>query len=184
MAKERNTALPKLDNVRLFSKQIAAYIVHSNWHKTIIDKMCEGAVNILNYYGIRNIQIIPVSGTFEIPQMVSHIIKSFVHRQSHKENGEVTHALIITLGVVIQGETYHDKVISYSVANAIQNIAIAYPSVPIGFGILTVYNKQQAIERSFGNNNKGVEAAIAALTQLDKIISLGFRMDNRGQVQN
>ncbi len=181
MAKRDSFQFPKLYNLLKFSNHITAYVVHSSWHLSIIEKMLSGTLETLRKYNIANTEVVPVSGTFEIPQMISHIIKMNYNNMGSAENGEIKYILTIALGIVIQGETYHDRVISYSVANALQSIAITYPFVPIGFGILTVYNRQQAIERAFGKNNKGVEAALAALTQLDRIISLTLRMDSREQ---
>lgn len=181
MAKRDALQFPKLHNLLRFSNHITAYVVHSTWHLNIIEKMLFGTLETLRRYRIAKTEVVPVSGTFEIPQMISHIIRTSYNRERSTENGKVKYLLTIALGIVIQGETYHDRVISYSVANALQTIAITYPFVPIGFGILTVHNRQQAIDRAFGRNNKGVEAALAALTQLDRIISLTIRTDSRGQ---
>ncbi len=181
MAKQDGIEFPNLPNISKCAKHITAYIIHSSWHLNIIEKMLSGALDTLKKYNINHIEIIPVSGTFEIPQMISHIVKTHSDKSASAENGQVKYLLTIALGIVIQGETYHDKVISYSVSNALQTIAIHYPFVPIGFGILTVYNRQQAIERAFGKNNKGVEAALAALTQLDRIIALTIRTGSQGQ---
>ncbi len=181
MAKQDGIEFPDLPNISKCAKSITAYIIHSSWHLNIIEKMLSGALETLKKYNVNNIEVIPVSGTFEIPQMISHIIRTHSGEGASAENGHVKYLLAIALGIVIQGETYHDRVISYSVANALQAIAINHPFVPIGFGILTVYNRQQAIERAFGKSNKGVEAALAALTQLDRIISFTIRTDSQGQ---
>ncbi|NPA33787.1 MAG: 6,7-dimethyl-8-ribityllumazine synthase [Chlorobi bacterium] len=167
MAKQHIVQFPRLNNVIKLSDQITGYIVHSSWHLSIIEKMVSGSLDALRMYSITQVEVVPVSGTFEIPQMISHIINT--HKDTNK------HIVIIALGIVIQGETYHDRVISYSVANALQSLAITHPSVPIGFGILTVYDRQQAVERAFGKGNKGIEATIAVLTQLDRIISISTR---------
>ena len=72
----------------------------------------------------------------------------------------------IALGCVIKGKTPHFDYISQSSTNAIMDLAINSKK-PIGNGILTCLNKDQAIERADkSNKNKGKEAANAAIELL------------------
>ena len=62
----------------------------------------------------------------------------------------------VALGCVIRGETSHFDIVINESARAITNLSLDY-SLIIGNGILTVENKQQAIERSNNDeNNKGI----------------------------
>ena len=67
----------------------------------------------------------------------------------------------IALGCIIRGETYHFELISNEVTRKIMDLSINLKK-PIGFGILTCDNLQQATERSNPKlRNKGAEAAEA-----------------------
>ena len=96
--------------------------------------------------------IIYVPGVFEIPHAISKNLKKF--------------DAFIALGCVIKGETPHFDFISKSSINAIMNLSIESKK-PIGNGILTCLNKEQAIERADkSKKNKGREAADAAIELL------------------
>ena len=128
-------------------------IVMSDFNISITNSMKDAAVNYFLSAGGQNnnISIINVPGAFEIPGAVSAIIK--------KGNSDI----IVTIGCIIEGETPHFDYIATETARAIMNMIIKN-NIPIGFGVLTTNNMNQAIERS-GNNdaNKGREAMIAAL---------------------
>jgi 6,7-dimethyl-8-ribityllumazine synthase len=139
-------------------------IVMSDFNISITNSMKDAAVKYFLSAGGQNnnISIINVPGAFEIPGAVSAIIK--------KGNSDI----IVTIGCIIEGETPHFDYIATETARAIMNMIIKN-NIPIGFGVLTTNNMQQAIDRS-GNNdsNKGKEAMIAALEMFSvykKIIS-------------
>ena len=72
----------------------------------------------------------------------------------------------IALGCIIRGQTYHFEILSNEVARKIMDLSINI-NKPIGFGILTCENLDQAIERSDPyKKNKGAEAAKACLDLL------------------
>ena len=96
-------------------------------------------------------KIIEVPGVYEIPVIIAKNIKKY--------------DAFIALGCVIRGKTPHIKIISKSVINAIMNLSVYYKK-PIGNGIITCFNKKQAIERSRSKKNKGREAAKAVLSVL------------------
>ena len=54
---------------------------------------------------------------------------------------------VVVLGCVIRGETSHYDILTRECARAIQDISIYY-SLPLGFGVLTVENMEQAIARA------------------------------------
>ena len=97
-------------------------------------------------------RLVHVPGVFEIPVIISKNIKKY--------DG------FIALGCVIKGETPHFDFISKSSIDAIMKLSIESKK-PIGNGILTCLNKDQAIERADkSNKNKGKEAANAAIELL------------------
>ena len=94
-------------------------------------------------------KFIPVPGIFEIPVVISKNIKKY--------DG------FIALGCVIKGETPHFQFIAQATTDAIMKISIDHKK-PIGNGIITCLNKEQAFIRS---KKKGQEAADAVLSVLN-----------------
>ena len=73
----------------------------------------------------------------------------------------------VALGCVIKGETYHFEIVAKESSRAITDLSINY-SIPIGNGILTVSDKDQAIIRSDPKQlNKGADAALACLSLIN-----------------
>tara|TARA_B100000427_G_C15188399_1_gene454864 strand:+ start:135 stop:578 length:444 start_codon:yes stop_codon:yes gene_type:complete len=133
------------------------YIVASTFYKQLIDQMVQGAINevdtVLNN-STNNVKIVKVPGAFEIPGMINCIIEN--------ENPD----LILALGVLIKGESDHFEYISSSVSNSISQLTIT-TNIPIIFGVLTVHNMGQAIERAYiSKKNKGGEAMKTGLEML------------------
>lgn len=146
-------------------KNLRIAIIVSDFNRTITGKLVKGAILALKDNGVidKNIRIYKAPGAFEIPVIASSLI------HSSKENFDG----IITLGCIIKGETAHFEYIASSVSNTL-NFLSAQERVPIGFGILTCYNKQQALDRCKINpitpeGNKGYEAATAVLETLNVI---------------
>ena len=70
---------------------------------------------------------------------------------------------VICLGAVIRGDTAHFDFVAGQAARGIQDAQLT-TGIPIMFGVLTVENEQQAIDRSGpGLDNKGDEAALGAV---------------------
>ena len=98
-------------------------------------------------------KIIKVNGAFEIPVTISRNIKKF--------------DAFIALGIIIKGETLNFEFISQAITNGLINLSILNKK-PIGNGILTVSNKDQAIRRSDPKQlNKGADAAQACLSLIN-----------------
>ena len=128
------------------------YIVASTFYEELINQMIQGATEENN--GMNDLKLIKVPGAFEIPGMINYIIKN--------QNPD----LILALGVLIKGESDHFEYISSSVANSISRLSIKN-SIPIIFGVLTVHNMEQAIERAYvSKKNKGGEAMKTGLEML------------------
>ena len=124
-------------------------IIASNFYEDISSDLSAGA--IVEVKAKAKFKKIVVPGVFEIPVIIAKNIKKY--------------DAFIALGCVIKGKTPHFKIISKSVINAIMNLSVYYKK-PIGNGIITCFNKKQAIERSRSKKNKGREAAKAVLSVL------------------
>ena len=126
-------------------------ILNSNYYKDISKNLVLNAKKklIQNKYLVHKLD---VPGVYEIPVAIKKNIKKY--------DG------FVALGCVIKGETPHFDFICSSVFNSILSISTNY-SKPIGNGIITALNINQAKNRSAINNinkpNKGSEAANAVI---------------------
>ena len=108
-------------------------IIASNFYPKITKMLIKGANDELVKKGYKKIKIIIVPGTFEIPVIVSKLIKKY-------------HAFIV-LGCVIKGQTSHYDYLCTSIFNSLTNLSIKSKK-PIGNGILTCDNLKQALARA------------------------------------
>ena len=120
-------------------------IINANYYKDISTALLKSAKNELKNFA--KINVISVPGVFEIPVVISKNLKKY--------DG------FIALGCVIKGQTPHFDFISKSTTDAIMNISVESKK-PVGNGIITCLNKNQAIAR----DKKGREAANAVKTIL------------------
>ena len=123
-------------------------IVLADYYKKISVEMLDSTINHIDKKSKFN--LIRVPGVFEIPVVISKNIKKY--------DG------FIALGCVIKGETPHFDFISQATTNAIMQLSIDHKK-PVGNGIITALNKDQASNRSI---KKGEEAATAVFSVLSK----------------
>ena len=133
-------------------------LVCSPYYKDITQNLIKGAIMVLRSNSVEY-KIINVPGALEIAPS----IKIY----SEKSSKEILFDGFVALGCIIRGETYHFEIVSNESARALSDLSITY-SLPIGNGILTVENKEQAIERSDPLRlNKGAGAALACLSLIN-----------------
>ena len=126
-------------------------IVSANYYKEISKNLELGAINALKENGFEY-EVINAPGCFEIPYLIKKNISNFIG--------------FISLGCIIKGDTYHFEVIANETSRKIIDLSVDF-NVPIGFGVLTCYDLEQAIIRSDVNQkNKGQEAALACIELL------------------
>ena len=129
-------------------------IINSNYYKTVSINLVNSAVKKLSSVKY-SLSIIDVPGVYEIPIAIRKNIKKF--------DG------FVALGCVIRGQTPHFNLICTSTFNAILKLSIDF-NKPIGNGVITALNMNQAIERSNKPSskkpNKGSEAADAVVAIL------------------
>tara|TARA_B100001123_G_C14391826_1_gene663072 strand:+ start:36 stop:425 length:390 start_codon:yes stop_codon:yes gene_type:complete len=123
-------------------------IVLADYYRDISVDLLESTIDHIDKKSKFN--LIRVPGVFEIPVVISKNIKKY--------DG------FIALGCVIKGQTPHFDFISQATTNAIMDLSIDHRK-PIGNGIITALNKDQAEDRS---TKKGKEAAIAVFSVLAK----------------
>ena len=122
------------------------FIVVADYYKDISTGLLNSAKTKLKTS--YTIKIIRVSGVFEIPVTISKNIK--------KHDG------FIALGCVIKGETPHFEFISRASIDAIMKLSIDSKK-PIGNGIITCLNVDQATVRSKTKGNEAVMTVIEVL---------------------
>tara|TARA_S200000501_G_C20843584_1_gene752733 strand:- start:1436 stop:1822 length:387 start_codon:yes stop_codon:yes gene_type:complete len=122
-------------------------IVVSNYYEDISNSLLQNALKELKNFKVN--KVIKVPGVFEIPVTIAKNI--------NKVDGAVA------LGCVIKGKTPHFEFISAASTNAIMQISLQYKK-PIGNGILTCLNKNQAIKR-VSKGSDAAKAVISVITQ-------------------
>lgn len=141
-------------------------VVVSRYHEAITGALLDGARRAFVEAGGEpaNLSIVEAPGTFELPVLCAGVVESGF-------NGRLIDG-VVALGCVITGETAHDQYINTAVSTALANLSTR-ACVPVGFGVLTCGNMEQAKQRAGGSKgNKGAEAmhaVIATIRELEKI---------------
>ena len=126
-------------------------IVEARFYEDIADELVKGAIAALEAGGA-TYERHAVPGCFEIPAAIA-----FAERSSKEIDG------FVALGCVIRGETSHYDYVCSESARGLQDLAVGH-HLAIGYGILTVENRDQALVRAaVDKGNKGRVAAEAAL---------------------
>lgn len=128
-------------------------IVCAEYNPEFTEPLLSGTEQELRAAGVppRNVSVIRVPGSFEIPVVVACLARS-----GHAD-------VVLALGVVLQGETLHAKHILEASAFHLQQIAVE-TGVPVVDQILSPASKADARKRTWpGPYHRGVEAARTAL---------------------
>ena len=137
----------------LIARDLKIAIVASRFNEFVVERLVEGAVDVLLRHGVSesDIQIVRVPGAFEIPLALKKLA-----------SGRRFDALI-ALGTIIRGATPHFDYVAGECSRGITQAALEH-EIAIGFGVLTVDSIEQAIERAGTKaGNKGAEAALSAV---------------------
>jgi 6,7-dimethyl-8-ribityllumazine synthase len=127
-------------------------IIASNFYPNITKNLVKGAKLELKKNRINTLDTFFVDGSFEIPVAVSKLIGKY--------DG------FVLLGAIIKGQTPHFDYLCSSIFRSVIDLSTKN-KVPIGNGILTCNNKNQAIKRSdFRKIDKGGKAASAVISVL------------------
>ncbi len=140
---------PKL---KIDASGLAVTILVTSWHSEVTDALLAGAERALQKAGNDLYTIVRVPGAFELPLAAKWAAEEDVDA-------------IIALGVVIQGETPHFEYVCDAATQGLNRVQLDF-GIPVGFGLLTVDNLQQAIDRAGlpeSKEDKGAEAVEAAI---------------------
>ncbi len=147
--------MTKLNTIegQLDAKGLKFTIIATRFNDFIVDRLVGGAVDYLVRHGCNenDITVVRIPGAFEMP-----IVCKKIAEKKHCD-------AIIALGAVIRGGTPHFEFVASEATKGLAHVSLEF-GVPIGFGLLTTDNLEQAIERAGSKaGNKGVEAASAVL---------------------
>jgi 6,7-dimethyl-8-ribityllumazine synthase len=136
-------------------------VISASWHKEICDALVAGAHRALDAAKVKIEPVIYVPGSFELPLAAQYAL-------------DAGFDAAVVLGVVVRGETPHFDYVCQGVTDGVMKVSLERKK-PIGFGVLTVDDIDQAKVRSGvpgSKEDKGFDATVAAL-QLLKVAS-GF----------
>ena len=145
--------MPKSIDGHMKADGLKVAIVATRFNDFIVDRLVGGAMDFLTRHGMNpdDAVIIRVPGAFEMPLVCKKVA------ESGKYDG------IVAVGCVIRGGTPHFDYVCGECAKGVAQVELA-SGTPIGFGLLTCDNLEQAIDRAgVKAGNKGVEAASAML---------------------
>ena len=126
-------------------------IVSGLWHTVIAEGLLAGAHRVLDASGAEVTEI-RVPGSFELPVVAKAALDAGADA-------------VVALGVIIRGGTPHFEYVSDAATSGLTQVSIA-TGKPVGFGVLTLDDEQQGLDRAGlpgSHEDKGQEAAEAAL---------------------
>lgn len=130
---------------------LTVVIVAGRWHDVITDGLIAGAARALEASGA-TFSLVRVPGSFELPVACKVAL----------ENGADA---VVALGVIIRGGTPHFEYVSAAATDGLTRVALD-TGKPVGFGVLTLDDEQQGLDRAGlpgSKEDKGEEAASAAI---------------------
>ena len=142
----------QLPNADVLGRQRYAIVV-ADWNSEITYAMAQGAVDTFRRHGVPEdqIDILHVPGAVELTYGAARLMR------------EERIDAIVVIGCVIQGDTPHFDYVCQSVTQGVATLN-AQGKVPVIFSVLTVLNRQQALDRCGGRlGNKGIEGAVTAI---------------------
>jgi len=144
-------------------------IVVSRFNEQVTTRLLDGAHETLAAQGVADhlVDVAWVPGAWEIPLVA----------ETMAATGK--YAAVLCLGAVIRGETSHDKQINRAVSLGLNEVSLRH-GIPVGFGVLTCENREQAMQRSGGNRgNKGADCALAAIEMVSLLGKLSSGADEQ-----
>jgi 6,7-dimethyl-8-ribityllumazine synthase len=125
-------------------------VVAASWHDVVMDGLIAGATSACQECGVQA-ELVRVPGSFELPIVAQECARSY--------------DAVVCLGVIIRGGTPHFEFVSSAATDGLTRVALD-TGTPIGFGVLTCDDEQQALDRAGlpdSSEDKGREAAVAAI---------------------
>jgi 6,7-dimethyl-8-ribityllumazine synthase len=135
-------------------------IAVSRFNELITGRLLDGAIDVLTRHDVRrqDIETYWVPGAWELPLIVKELALLGKYDA------------IVALGAVIQGDTPHFDYVCAEASKGLAHVSLEQ-RVPVGFGVLTCSNLEQALVRAGSKSgNKGSEAALSALEMANLLV--------------
>ena len=136
-------------------------IVAGSWHDEITNGLIAGATRTLEASGA-DFSLVRVPGSFELPVVAKAALEAGVDA-------------VVALGVIIRGGTPHFEYVSAAATDGLTRVALD-TGKPVGFGLLTLDDERQGLDRAGlpgSKEDKGREAAEAAIATVRALRELG-----------
>lgn len=152
-----STGTPEIDAEELqqlrerAGRGLRVAVVASRWHTEVMDGLIGGAHRFLEQIGVDDVTLLRAPGSFELPLLAARAAE--------------THDAVVALGVVVRGGTPHFDYVCRAATDGLTEASLR-TATPMGFGVLTVDDDQQALDRAGlegSTEDKGFEAAHAAV---------------------
>ncbi|MDM4763628.1 6,7-dimethyl-8-ribityllumazine synthase [Galbitalea sp. SE-J8] len=130
---------------------IRVTIVAGQWHESIATGLLAGAKRALDAVGA-DYDVVPAPGSFELPVLAKAALDAGADA-------------VVALGVIVRGGTPHFEYVSAAATDGLTRVALD-TGKPVGFGVLTLDDEQQGLDRAGypdSTEDKGAEAAYAAV---------------------
>jgi 6,7-dimethyl-8-ribityllumazine synthase len=143
-------------------RQLRVAVVASQWHQRIMDGLVAGAQRAMADAKVESCKVVHAPGCFELPVVAKALALDGFDA-------------VVALGVVVRGGTPHFEYVCQAVTEGLTRVAVDV-GVPVGFGVLTCDNEEQALDRAGlegSREDKGYEATHAALSTALLLRDLG-----------
>jgi len=131
----------------------------SRFNQSIVEKLVDGALDALVRHGVAadDVDVVWVPGAWELPMAAQRLLTT------------ERYDALVAVGAVIRGDTPHFDYVAGAASRGLARASAEFDT-PIGFGVLTCDNDEQARARAGGaHGNKGWDAALAALEMVDLV---------------
>jgi 6,7-dimethyl-8-ribityllumazine synthase len=135
------------------ARDVRVGVVAASWHETVMNGLLAGALRGCSAYAVDHPTVVRVPGSFELPVGAARLARS----------GAID--AVVALGVVIRGGTPHFEYVCAAATQGLTAVSVS-TGIPVGFGVLTCDDLDQALDRAGlpdSREDKGYEAAAAAI---------------------
>lgn len=132
--------------------QLRVAVVAARWHEDVATGLLDGALRALTEAGVDDPLVLRVPGSFELPVACARLARA-------------GYDAVVALGVVIRGGTPHFEYVCHAATDGLVRVSVE-TGIPVGFGLLTCDDEEQARDRAGlpgSSEDKGFDAAQAAL---------------------
>lgn len=138
-------------DISVDGSRLRVAVVAAQWHTQVMDGLLAGALRGLADSRVTEPTVVRVPGSFELPVAAARLTRD--------------HDAVVALGVVIRGGTPHFEYVCQAATDGLTRVSVD-TGVPVGFGVLTCDDEQQALDRAGlegSMEDKGRDAALAAV---------------------